>query len=126
VKVPVPTSLAVMPERRTVLARVLRAEPSLRADIEALRGFPYDAEEPLAVLTIEIARDVLDRHARGRITDADLQAWADALEMRDDVEVAAERLKECLFELSEPVLSGQPMAALAAEWRQELAERLDR
>jgi hypothetical protein len=112
-------------EHRRVLERILKAEPSMREDISARRSFPFDVPEPLARLTVAIARDVLARHEQGRITDDDLEAWADALEMHDDVELEPlheDILKECLFELSAPVMSGKPMAALAADWRARLAE----
>ena len=112
-------------ERRRVLERVLRAEPSIREDVGVLRGFPFDACEPLALLTLDIARGVLARHADGQITDEDLVAWADALEIRDDVALEPafeDTLRECLFELAEPVLTGKPTSALAAEWSERLGQ----
>jgi hypothetical protein len=112
-------------EHRRVLERILRAEPSMRQDIQALGRFPFDVAEPLVLLTLDTTRDVLARHAQGHIADDDLEAWADALEVRYDVEPEPtfhEALKECLFELSEPLLTGKPMAALAAEWREQLSE----
>ena len=64
------------------------------------------------------------RHARGDMTDDDLAAWADFLEVRPDVELEPafdDALKECLFELSAPVMAGKPMTALAGEWSERLA-----
>ena len=68
-----------------MLERIVKAEPSMREDIETLHAFPLDVPEPLVLLTLAIARDVLARHEQGHITDDDLEAWADALEMRHDV-----------------------------------------
>jgi hypothetical protein len=111
-------------EHCRVLERILHAEPSMRDDIETRRSFPFDVPEPLVSFTVAVALEVLGRHERGLITDDDLEAWADALEVRPDVEPDAahdDLLKECLFELSEPIVSGMPMPALAKAWRDKLA-----
>ncbi|WP_320671116.1 hypothetical protein [Patulibacter defluvii] len=87
---------------------------------DVLAALPFDISEPLVRLTVDIVQDVLARWADGRIGDEDLQSWADALEVRDDVEPEPpfrDVLKDCLFELSEPTLAGKPMSALALEWR---------
>ena len=71
-------------------------------DINTLRGFLFDVPEPLAFLTLAVARDVLARHEQGRITDDDLEARTDALEVRDYVRPEPfhdDLLKQLVFEL---------------------------
>jgi hypothetical protein len=96
----------------------------LREDVGRLRTFPFDADDPLVILTIDGAVEVLDRHAAGVINDDDLELWADALEMRDDIQPEPSHddlLKEFLFELSAPVMTSMPIAELATQWRRRLA-----
>jgi hypothetical protein len=113
-------------EHRWTLERVIQGAPSIREDIKALSSFPYyDVDEPLAVLSMSSAREVLARHDQGQLSDADVEAWADALETRYDIELEPahhDTLTELLFELSAPVMAGKPMAALADEWRGRLAD----
>jgi hypothetical protein len=105
--------------RRQLLDRITRAEPTMRDDLQQLATFPFDSTEPLIVLTVDTARDVLARHAGGLITDADLELWADSLEVRDDVALDP-GLTDCLFELSTPELTGKTVARLADDWRTRL------
>jgi hypothetical protein len=53
------------------------------------------------------------------------RSQADALEFRADVEFEGGPdgvLRECLFYLSSPVMTGRPIAELSAEWQNRLAE----
>ena len=108
-----------------MLERLVRAAPSLHEDAQLLRSFTFDVPEPLVYLTRQHAIDVLERHARGAISDDDLVVWADVLEVRDDVQPEPEFhhvLNELLFELSEPPMTGKALPALAAEWRDRLSQ----
>jgi len=105
--------------RRQLLDRVARAQPSMHDDLRQLATFPFDTPAPLIRLTVDTARDVLARHARGLITDADLELWADSLEARDDVALDP-ALRDCLFELSTAELTGKTVADLADDWRSRL------
>jgi hypothetical protein len=107
-------------ERRRLLERIIGAGPSLGDDVRALRALPFDVDEPVVVLTVAQACAVLARHAAGALSDAELELWADALEIRDDVGLEQELLRECLFELSSPELSDRPMAGLVEGWRARL------
>ncbi|MGI8904075.1 MAG: hypothetical protein ACR2IP_10555 [Solirubrobacteraceae bacterium] len=46
-------------QHRRVLERILAAQPSMREAMSTLRGYPFDVPEPLLLLTVAIARDVL-------------------------------------------------------------------
>jgi hypothetical protein len=97
-------------------------------DIRALDRFPWDAAEPLVVLTVLRLRHVLARHEQGLLTDDDLEVWAEALEARDDIgfeHAHRETIRECLFELSTPLLTGKSEAEVGEEWRARLLELSD-
>ena len=92
----------------------------LHDDLRQLATLSFDTPEPLTFLTIDTVQDVLARHTRGLITDADLELWADALEARDDVALDP-AIRACLFEPSTPELTDKTIAGLADEWRARLA-----
>jgi hypothetical protein len=97
----------------------------MHEDIQRLDEFPSHVIEPLVYLKVATATDVLERHHGGVLTDDDLQSWADALEVRYDVEPEPryhDVLKECLFEVSAPAVTGTPIGQLASEWHQRLSE----
>jgi hypothetical protein len=110
-------------DRRELLLSVLHVGPGFRDAVSALRVLQWDSE-PLIVLTLDDTRAILERHEHGGISDDDLELWADALEVRDDVNLEftyEELLRQCLFELSTPALSIDGIAKLAHVWRERLA-----
>ena len=123
--IPQPTATHDDDARRQLLVRILRAEPSMPDDVQELARLPFDAPEPLVELTLTQTRDVLARHARGLISDSDIELWAVSLEARDDVALDRAHepaLRECLFQLSTPELTGKSMPQLADDWRARLAQ----
>lgn len=85
-----------------VLLRIPVAEARERCG----RGFDRDE---LLVLTAGHVVDVLDRLGTGALTPADVEAWADAVHLRDDLgrEPGLEdAINEVLIELSTPELFG--------------------
>lgn len=93
------------------------------ADVRlALGGFPWDSDE-LVTLTRANATDVLDRYLDGELSAGDLEAWADALELRDDVgfeRESAPELGQLVFELANPLLASPITADMARVWRTRL------
>jgi hypothetical protein len=63
--------------RRQLLLRIAAADGSLQENIRALKGLPpWSFDEPLIVLTRDVVADVLARHQRGLVADAELELWA--------------------------------------------------
>jgi hypothetical protein len=72
-----------------------------------------------------MAINVIDRYARGEITEDECAAWADVLHGRDDVELDPpdkDRLWQMLFEFSTPELFEPLTPAFAARWRARLTQ----
>jgi hypothetical protein len=91
---------------------------------DELRGYGWDSEVELVVLTAADALSVLDRFARGDITAEECAGWADALVGRDGVgfEPAFEdTLKNLLFEICVPEINGPLTRDSAARWKAQLA-----
>ena len=74
-------------------------------------------------MTIDHIQSVLERYVRGGLSAAEVEDWADLIECRDDIsyeEHRMETIKELIFELANPVLSGRLNVLMA----QSLLDRL--
>jgi hypothetical protein len=67
-----------------------------------LKQYPWDSQQTLVILSAGHVRDILERYLKGELTDEEVEEWANMLEMREDVEVQSELLKEVVFELANP------------------------
>lgn len=88
-----------------------------------LRRFTWDSE-PLVTLTRADLERVLDEYLKGRISAEVVEAWAEALEGRDDVnlETGVELvIKDVVFELANPEIT----ARLSASGAEGLKRRLE-
>lgn len=99
-----------MARERQELVRELIASPADAAVlVEQLRDHPWDSEEQLVTLRADDLRRVLRQFDRGELSAEQVAAWADALEMRDDVELdpdCEEAVRDAVFVLANPDLEG--------------------
>jgi hypothetical protein len=89
----------------------------------AVLEFPWDSEHELVQLTATTALNILHRFIEGELSAGEIQEWADALEVRDDVglEPACEvTLRELLFTLATPELSEPLTVVVAQHWQSQL------
>jgi hypothetical protein len=90
--------------REAVRDLVERRRPTVDA-AAALKAFPWDSDEPLVVLTPALVVDVLDEYLAGGVSAEAVMEWAEAIELRDDIDLADERVNEVIFELANPLLT---------------------
>lgn len=67
------------------------------------------SETPVVVLTTGHILNVLRRFQAGELTAADVEAWADLIECREDIDYQPERdeeILEAIYVLANPVLNG--------------------
>jgi hypothetical protein len=102
--------------RLEAVRRVVEIEGSLGAAIEALHAFPWDWNGQRVKFTADHLRNAIAAFSGGSISENELIAWADALEVRDDVEASGsteaekELLQDALFRISTPELNAMLMA----------------
>lgn len=90
-----------------------------------LRTFPWDSETELVTLTRGDALGLLDEYLRGELTRASFEAWAEAVEVRDDIgmeEGFEDLLRSFIFELANPEIDGQLTKSKAEHWKRRLAQ----
>lgn len=101
--------------RSTNLERLLNLTAPLSEIQAALSAFPWDSDEELVTLDSRHLSAVLDRYANGGLTDKEVEAWANFLEMREDIGMKSQIVRQCLHELANPVLE-QPLTKVRAQW----------
>ena len=87
------------------------------AGIQAqLAEYPWGCSEPPLALTKEHLGSVLERFLSGALTAEQVEAWANAVEMREDVEYDGNSLQaRLLHSLANPALDGALSLASAKE-----------
>jgi hypothetical protein len=84
-----------------------------------LSAFSWDSAEDLVTLQPEHIAAVLDRFLAGAISETDVEAWANAIESREDIGLLQPSpVAEAIWELANPLLTRpltrQSAAALVA------------
>jgi hypothetical protein len=88
---------------------LVSASRPVAESIAALATYPWDCEEELVQLRQADVGHVLLQYQRGAMSAAEVEAWANAIEGRDDVGMADKVAAELLHELANPLLS-QPIS----------------
>src|SRR5690606_16861947 len=82
-----------------------------------LAGYGWDEDELVDLSRVHVLH-VLEEFQAGRMDAAELTAWADAVDSRDDLgrePGAEETVNDVLFVLSSPELMGRPLPGLVPE-----------
>lgn len=87
-------------ERRSILRAVLAFDLPVEELQSLLAPLDWDCPEPLVTLTYAHIRSVLTRYKAGSLGAKDVEAWADLVEVRDDIDFEDERTKEVIHMLS--------------------------
>ncbi|WP_192364591.1 hypothetical protein [Mesorhizobium mediterraneum] len=88
--------------RRSILLSVVELDRPVAELQSVLAPLGWDYPEPLVTLTYTHIRSVLLRFLAGKLDAKDVEAWADLVELRDDIEFADERTLEVIHMLSTP------------------------
>lgn len=97
-------------ERLSLLRKFLSHEENLDSLQTQLSKFPWDFKGEPLVLNRKAVSETLHRYINGILEDQDVYAWADFLELRDDVQCAQEDeflLSEIMHELANPDTEGK-------------------
>ena len=107
-----------MEDRISTLRSLIALPRPLEPVLEELRAFPWDSD-PLITLQERDIVSVLSRYIDGEISASEAQAWAEAIEVRDDIAFDEHRedlMKEFFFRFSNPTLEGAITPRVAADW----------
>jgi len=111
--------------RAALLAKVVRYELPLEETLLMLSAFGWDSDQELYQLSSQDVIALLDRYLEGALTAAQVQHWAELLEMRDDVGFEVKQidlLKQIIFRLANPEENRAITRTLAVEIQAQLIE----
>lgn len=110
--------------RRSLVQRFIAYKEDVRAIATQLERFDWDYGGAPVILDKAALRHILTLYKTGQIHADDVAAWADFLEVRDDVAFPpedAEMLEDILHALANPLLEGQLHQDGAAAFLERLA-----
>jgi hypothetical protein len=100
------------------LVRLAKPVGQLRAE---LASYPWDTDEPLVTVGSNDVIQVLEHYLNGSLSSADVEEWANAIEMRDDIAMSDDAAKEAVFDLANPILQGVLTTEVAHRLKEKLA-----
>lgn len=109
--------------RFQILQSLVKLDRPLDDITAILRGYPWDGDEGLVVLTTGDLIGVLNRFVSGEMSQLDVESWANAIESREDIEFEpghGNSISDIIFQLANPYLS----APLTKEIAQSFIRRV--
>ena len=106
-------------DRSAVLGDLVSLRIPMDQAVSAVRTLPWDTDDELVVLDRDAAVSALRRYRSGGLTASELEAWAEAIEGRDDIgfEPGHERtLSQFVFETANPSLAQALTDRYAVGW----------
>ncbi|HKU26908.1 MAG TPA: hypothetical protein VJQ54_15650 [Candidatus Sulfotelmatobacter sp.] len=93
-----------MNSRRDILNSLLAFDRPIEELRTTLAEFEWDSSEPLVSLTHEHVLTILRKFLAGVLTADAVEAWADLIELRDDIEFSDDRVLDVIFVLANPMV----------------------
>jgi hypothetical protein len=94
-----------MRSRKDILIDLVHLNGSLSDLSEEISHYSWDAKEPILVVDKITLSNILKRAIDNIITYNELEDWANAIECRDDLNFADDKLQEIIVELANPELN---------------------
>jgi hypothetical protein len=91
--------------RKKILNALIAYEHDPKTLAQQLSLFEWDSEEELALLEISDIQTVLDLYLKDKITDTDIEFWAETIECREDIAYESGRedlIINTIFDLANP------------------------
>lgn len=103
-------------DRHSILQSLLVLDRPIENIRSELAQFAWDDAPDLVSLTSDHVRSVLNRFLTGEISADAVEAWADTIEMRDDISFeAGDKTNDAIFVLANPEINQKLDNYLAAE-----------
>lgn len=110
-------------DRSKALQTLVRFEQPLDAILSLLRSYEWDSDRPLITLDRQTIRHILERYIAGELSEQDIDDWANAVEVRDDIcyeENYEELIDDLITQMSNPLLYEPLTQEKASMWLSHL------
>ncbi len=117
------SSRSTLSQRETLLTSLLSLDRNLTYIVRELNRMGWDSEEETVILDRQHIVSILDRYLNRQLSTCEVEAWANAIECREDIgyETGFEtEIEEAIQELANPVLTHFLCDRLARQWIQQL------
>jgi hypothetical protein len=105
--------------RRNLLQRLIHGQLAGADASKQLAPLDWDVDEPVVTLSATDATHLLSEFLAGKRRADEIVDWAEALEVREDVEIDAP-VRDLLFVLANPEINGPLTPEIAREWVDKL------
>jgi len=95
-----------MKNRRELLKDLINLSGSINQIVADLSSFGYDFNEDPEILNYKILKNVLEKVINGEFQFELIEMWADAIEIRDDIDFIDEDIKDFIYEIANPAING--------------------
>jgi hypothetical protein len=112
-----------MKTRTEWLNALLKFNSPLGEIVPHLDNFGWDSDTPIVVLNRQHLCSILQRYLDHQLSAEDLEAWANAIEGREDIaydEEDRELVETVIFELANPLLASPVSVPLVQGWLEQL------
>ena len=101
--------------RKTALENLIQFKLPIEQAISDLAQFEWDSEVELVSLEAPQIQNALQLFTQGAISASEVEAWANAIECREDIKIEPSLVNEALHELANPQLT-QPLSVERASF----------
>lgn len=108
-------------QRQAAVENLVHLRVPVDQAVSVLTTFPWDSEQELVTVGIAEVETALNRFVEGDLSADELEAWANGIECREDIEFRPSGVIDVITEIANPVL----FSALDNKTARELLARLD-
>ncbi|MES2359101.1 MAG: hypothetical protein V4529_12285 [Gemmatimonadota bacterium] len=110
-----------MKDRASLLRSLIDFDDPIQEIMAELQQLPWDVEIPVVQFSVGDATSVLRRYEAGQLSAPDIEAWANAIEGRDDIGIDDHLdLREMIYQLANPSLTQRLTRDAAQGWLKKL------
>lgn len=109
-------------DRASLLRSLIDFDDPVQDVMAGLQQLPWDVEVPVVQFSVDDATSVLRRYEAGQLSAPDIEAWANAIEGRDDIGIDDDHLdlREMIYQLANPLLTQRLTRDAAQGWLKKL------
>ena len=102
--------------RKTALENLIKFKLPIDQTISDLAQIEWDSEVKLVSLKAAQIQNTLQLFTQGTISASEVEAWANAIECREDIRIESSLINEALHELANPQLTQLLSIKRASFW----------
>jgi hypothetical protein len=91
-------------QRQVAVENLVHLRVPVDQAVSVLKSFPWDCEQELVTVGVTEVETALNRFIKGNLSTDELEAWANGIEGRDDIEFRPTLVIDVVTEIANPLL----------------------